>query len=213
MPCCSTRLSFAVLPALVIASIFGFGLGQPDRAPAPAASNQPAEKPADPAYVLGYEMNRIDGTPTKLSEFEGKVILIVNTASKCGLTPQYEALEKLYRDKKDEGFVILGFPANNFGNQEPGSNAEIAEFCRENFEVSFPMFEKLSVKGEDRHPLYKRLAEQPAPIGAEPEWNFAKFLVNREGDVVARFPSRTKPTDEKFVEAIDKLIAEETPES
>ncbi|MFT5422447.1 MAG: glutathione peroxidase [Phycisphaerales bacterium] len=208
MPCCGTRLSFAVLPALLIGAAFGFGLGQPDNAQA----HKPDADPADPAYVLGYEINRIDGTPTKLSEFEGKVVLIVNTASKCGLTPQYEALEKLYRDKKDEGFVILGFPANNFGAQEPGSNSEIAQFCRENYEVSFPMFEKLSVKGEDQHPLYKRLAEQPEPIGAEPEWNFAKFLVNREGQVVARFASRAKPTDEKLVGAIDRLLAEEAPE-
>lgn len=206
MPCCSTRLSFAVLPAVLIGTVFGFGFGQPD------AAIQPEESETAPAYVLGHEMNRIDGTPTKLSEYEGRVILMVNTASKCGLTPQYEALEKLYREKKDEGFVILGFPANNFGNQEPGSNTEIAEFCRENFEVSFPMFEKLSVKGEDQHPLYEQLAGQPKPVGAEPEWNFAKFLVNRDGDVVARFPSRTKPTDEKFVEAIDALIASETPE-
>lgn len=206
MPCCSTKLSFAVLPAILIGTVFGFGFGQPD------ATTEPGASITDPAYVLGFEMNRIDGTPTKLNEFEGKVVLMVNTASKCGLTPQYEALEKLYREKKDEGFVILGFPANNFGNQEPGSNADIAEFCRENFEVSFPMFEKLSVKGEDQHPLYKQLAEQPEPIGAEPEWNFAKFLVNREGDVVARFPSRTKPTDENFIDTIDALIAAETPE-
>jgi len=165
------------------------------------------ESDADPAYVLGYTMNTIDGTEKKLSDYKGKVVIMVNTASRCGLTPQYEGLEKLYRAHKDDGLVILGFPANNFGAQEPGSNKEIALFCSENYDVTFPMFEKISVKGEDKHPLYKQLAEQPEPIGQEPEWNFAKFLIGRDGRVVERFASRTKPDDEKFMTAIKAQLA------
>ena len=126
---------------------------------------QPEPKSAMPVtpYVLKHEMKRIDGTAESLEKYKGKVVLMVNTASRCGLTPQYEALEKLYRDYKDKGLVVLGFPANNFMNQEPGSNKEIQAFCTERFDVTFPMFEKISVKGEDAHPLYKQLAAQPDP--------------------------------------------------
>lgn len=178
--------------------------GAPEGVP-PAETQVPAETVTP--FVLGYEMARIDGRKEKLSAYKGKVVLMVNTASRCGLTPQYKGLEELYRKYKERGLVILGFPANNFGNQEPGTNKEIAEFCSENFEVSFPLFEKISVKGEDAHPLYRQLAKQPEPIGGEPKWNFTKFLVNHEGKVVARFEPRTQPSDPRMLEAIEALLA------
>lgn len=168
---------------------------------------QPPVPSEDPFYVLDYEMMRIDGTPERLDKYRGKVILIVNTASRCGLTPQYEGLQELYDDKKDEGFVVLGFPANDFGRQEPGTNDQIEEFCRENYGVTFPMYEKIHVKGDEVHPLYERIIELPAPIGGEPKWNFTKFLVGRDGRVIARFEPRTKPDDKAFVSAIDEALA------
>ncbi|TVQ63069.1 MAG: glutathione peroxidase [Phycisphaerales bacterium] len=158
--------------------------------------------------VLDFTMNRIDGTPQDLAEFRGDVVLIVNTASRCGMTPQYRGLEDLYREKKDEGFVVLGFPANNFMGQEPGTDEDIAAFCERNYGVTFPLFSKIIVKGDDMHPLYKRLTSQPAPVGGEIQWNFDKFLVDRQGRVVARFGPRTAPTDPAFVEAVEGLLAE-----
>ncbi len=159
--------------------------------------------------VLGYEMEMLDGTMVKLESYRGSVVLMVNVASACGLTPQYAGLEALYREHKKEGLVVLGFPANDFGSQEPGTNEEIAQFCSGTYDVTFPMMSKIHVKGKEVHPLYKQLAAQPEPIGGEPEWNFAKFLVNRNGDVIARFPSRTTPSDLGLVEQVKKLLAED----
>jgi glutathione peroxidase len=179
---------------------------------------QPAAKPTqpqeqdvtkDPAYVLGHAMKLIDGTDQDLGAYKGKVVVFVNVASKCGYTPQYEGLEKLYREKKDSGLVILGFPANNFGGQEPGTNAEVAEFCKSSYGVTFPMFEKISVKGEDQHPLYRQLAAQPEPIGGDPKWNFTKFVADKSGRVAARFDSKAKPDDKDFIARIDELLAQE----
>jgi len=159
--------------------------------------------------VLGYEMEMLDGSMQSLEAYRGKVVLMVNVASRCGLTPQYEGLEALYRKYKKEGFVILGFPANDYNGQEPGTSEEIAQFCSENYNVTFPMAAKIHVKGKEVHPLYKQLAAQPEPIGGEPEWNFAKFLVNRKGEVVARFPSRTVPSDKELVAEVNVLLAED----
>lgn len=172
------------------------------------ASTQPAqeEKPVS-KYVLSYQMDSIQGEPVKLESFKGKVVLMVNVASKCGLTPQYAGLEKLYREHKDEGLMVIGFPANNFMGQEPGTNKEIHAFCTGEYGVTFPMMAKISVKGKDAHPLYKQLAAQPDPVGGEPSWNFDKFLVNRSGEVVARFGPRTKPDDKDLVETIESLIS------
>lgn len=175
---------------------------------------QPSQKiteEIDPAYVLHFTMDRIDGEPQELIEYEGKVVLMVNVASRCGLTGQYEPLQALYEAKKDEGFVVLGFPANDFMGQEPGSNEEIAEFCQMNFGVTFPMFAKISVKGDEKHPLYTRLSELPEPMGGEPSWNFTKYLVGRDGKVVRRFDPRTKPDDEAFVAEVERLLATEAP--
>ena len=141
-----------------------------------------------------FTMNAIDGTPVGLSSYKGKKVLIVNVASKCGYTPQYADLQELH-EKYGDKVVILGFPANNFGGQEPGSNLEIASFCEKNYGVSFQMFEKISVKGKDRHPLYTWLAEQS---GEEPSWNFCKYLIDENGQVMAFFPSAVNPLDEQI---------------
>ncbi|MBL0921403.1 MAG: glutathione peroxidase [Phycisphaerales bacterium] len=153
-------------------------------------------------------MNLVSGTPQRLENYRGDVILIVNVASKCGMTPQYKDLQALFEAKKDQGLTILAFPANNFMNQEPGSNEDIAAFCEREYGVTFPVFEKISVKGEDIHPLYAMLTAQPEPVGGEIKWNFDKFLVNREGKVVARFGPRTKPSDAEFARTVDRLLAE-----
>ncbi len=158
--------------------------------------------------VLDYTLNSIDGQPAPLAEYKGKVILIVNVASRCGFTPQYEGLEAIYRKYKDQGFVILGFPANNFGGQEPGTNAEIKTFCSSKYNVTFPMYAKISVKGGDQAPLYRFLTDKqtnPASAG-EIKWNFTKFLVDREGKVIARFESPVKPESAEVTGAIEKAL-------
>lgn len=195
--------------AASVAGVVGTAVAlEPDPKPIHPPTAQPAKQtPAVSANVLGHTVKRIDGTEESLESYRGKVLLIVNVASKCGMTPQYAGLEQLYKDKKDAGLVVLGFPANNFRSQEPGSNPEIAEFCKTRFGVTFPMFEKISVTGTDQHPLYKQLAAQPAPIGGDPSWNFTKFLVDRSGNVVARFEPRTRPDDPALVKKIDELLA------
>lgn len=148
----------------------------------------------------------IKGNSVPLSKYKGKPVLIVNVASKCGFTSQYAGLEKLYSDKKAKGFMIIGFPANNFGAQEPGSNSEIAEFCRLNYGVSFDMMAKISVKGSDQHPLYKFLTET-SPNPGDIRWNFEKILVGKDGKVKARFPSATAPNDPALLKAIDAELS------
>lgn len=164
-----------------------------------------SEHAADARYVLGYTMNRIDGEPVKLEDYRGKVILMVNTASRCGLTPQYAGLQKLFEEHKDDGLVILGFPANNFGNQEPGTNEQIAEFCDARYSIGFPMFEKISVRGEDQHPLFKQLSK----LSEEPNWNFTKYLIDRDGNFVERFGPRVAPSDEALLGRVRELLASE----
>ena len=155
-----------------------------------------------------FKMKDIDGKDVQLKKYKGDVLLIVNTASKCGYTPQYEALQKIYDKYKTEGFEVLGFPANNFGGQEPGTEAEIKEFCTSKYKVTFPMFAKISVKGEDQDPLYKFLTSKetnPAFAG-DITWNFNKFLVDRKGNVVARFTSKDTPDSESVTAAIEKYL-------
>jgi glutathione peroxidase len=147
----------------------------------------------------------ITGDTTSLADYEGRVVLIVNVASKCGYTPQYADLEELYRTYKNRGLVVIGFPANNFGGQEPGSNEEILEFCQTRFDVSFPMMAKVSVKGSDEHPLFVKLTEQPDMAG-EIKWNFSKFLLDRDGRLVARYDSGVKPTSDEIVKQIEELL-------
>ena len=161
---------------------------------------------ADQATPLAGEMKGIDGKPVDLAVYKGKVVLVVNVASRCGKTPQYAGLQKLYEAHKDKGFVILGFPANDFGAQEPGSDAQIAEFCSANYGVTFPMFSKITVKGPDKAPLYKTLTETADPKG-EVGWNFEKFLIAKDGAVVGRFKSGVAPDDAQFVKAIEAALA------
>lgn len=148
----------------------------------------------------------IQGNDTSLKEYEGKVLLIVNVASKCGNTPQYAGLEKLYKEYKDQGLVVLGFPCNDFGAQEPGTNEEIIEFCSRTYGVSFPMFDKLHVKGPEQHPLYAVLAGKGAPFPGDVTWNFEKFIVGRNGNLKARFNPRTVPEDPEFVRSLEAVL-------
>ncbi len=165
-----------------------------------------AQKQASP---LDFTVKTIDGKEQKLSEYKGKVVLLVNVASKCGLTPQYTALESTYEKYKDQGFVIVGFPANNFGSPEPGTNEEIKQFCSSKYNVTFPMMSKISVKGDNKHPLYQFLTEGKAgkEFAGDIEWNFAKFLVDRNGNVMARFASKTTPDSPQVTGAIEKALA------
>lgn len=180
-----------------------------------------------PTELYGIPLKTITGADASLRDYAGKVLMIVNVASKCGLTPQYEGLERLYRRYRDQGLVVLGFPANDFAGQEPGSNVEIETFCRSTFGVDFPMFEKITVTGEDQHPLYRSLtATRPATtvsgnefrerlkgygMTPNPEpgvlWNFEKFVVGRQGDVVARFAPDTDPEDPRILEVIEAELA------
>lgn len=147
------------------------------------------------ASVYDFEANLLDGTPQRLDAYRGKALLIVNVASKCGFTPQYEGLEALYRANKDSGFEILGFPCNQFGHQEPGDADAIRDFCSAKYDVTFPLFAKIDVNGADAHPLYKFLKHAaPGVLGSEAiKWNFTKFLVDREGNVVRRYASADTP--------------------
>ena len=169
-------------------------------------SLQNCAKESNMGSIYDIEVKTIDGNTTTLAPYRGQVMLIVNVASKCGFTPQYEGLEKLYETYKDRGFVVLGFPCNQFGNQEPGSEEEIKNFCDVNYGISFPMFAKLDVNGDNTHPLYRYLKSAKSGIfGSEAiKWNFTKFLVDREGNVVERYASPTKP--ESLSEPIEALL-------
>ena len=158
--------------------------------------------------VLDFTLNSIDGKPAPLSQYQGKVVLIVNVASRCGYTPQYAGLEKIYEKYKDKGFVILGFPANNFGAQEPGTDEEIKTFCSSKYMVTFPMYSKISVKGEGIHPLYQFLTDKQAnpKTGGYIQWNFTKFLVGKDGKVIARFEPAVTPESADVTSAIEKAL-------
>lgn len=165
----------------------------------------------DTMNIYSYVMKDIDGKSVSLEQYKGKVLLIVNVASKCGYTPQYKTLEQIYEKYKDRGFVILGFPANNFRSQEPGTDAEIKQFCTVNYNVQFPMFSKISVIGDDIHPLYRYLTskESDPEFSGRIRWNFEKFLIDRKGKIIARFPSATPPDDITVISAIDKALKPE----
>jgi glutathione peroxidase len=158
--------------------------------------------------VLEFTMKNIDGKDVKMDDYRGKVLMIVNVASKCGYTPQYEGLESIYRKYKDQGLVVMGFPANNFLGQEPGTNEEIKTFCSTRYNVTFPMFSKISVKGDDIHPFYRFLTskETNPEFSGDISWNFNKFLVDRTGKVVDRFSTGEKPESEKIALAIEKAL-------
>ena len=156
----------------------------------------------DSPVVLAGSMELLDGTEKDLGEYLGGVTLVVNTASKCGLTPQFESLQKVYSENRDRGFTVLGFPANDFMEQEPGTGEEIAEFCQKNYGVEFPMFAKTSVVGDEANPLFAELANQ----SEQPEWNFAKYLIDREGRLIRKFPAPTDPADDDVIAAIDSAL-------
>jgi len=174
--------------------------------PKPVRQQAAAGPPAKSIY--DFQMKDIDGKDVKLDKYKGKVVMVVNTASKCGYTPQYEGLQAIFDKYKDQGLVVLGFPANNFGGQEPGTEAEIKEFCTLKYKVTFPMFAKISVKGEDQHPLYTYLtsAETNPAFPGEISWNFNKFLIDRNGKIIARFGSKDTPQGEAVTSAIETAL-------
>lgn len=202
-----------------IATFLGFGLlvatatalpWQPADSTKPANPDKTPDaaeqaKPADP-YVLGNTLKDIDGKDQPLAQYKGKVLLLVNVASKCGYTRQYAGLETLQQTYKDQGLVVLGIPSNDFGSQEPGTESEIKEFCSKNYKVTFPMFSKIPVTGVEAHPLYKQLAAQKGVAGGEPKWNFNKYLVDREGRVVEHFDSGVKPESDLLKKKIEALL-------
>ena len=176
-----------------------------------SCEQQPSNKKSEAnmqSKIYSFTMNDIDGKAVSLSQYQGKVLLIVNVASKCGYTKQYAGLQKLYGKYKDNGFVILAFPANNFLRQEPGTDSEIKAFCTTKFNVTFPIFSKISVKGKDIHPLYQYLTnpEENREFGKPIKWNFNKFLIGKDGETIARFPSKVAPMDASLLEALNEAV-------
>jgi glutathione peroxidase len=159
------------------------------------------------AKLYDFQVNTIDGEPQPLSDFEGNVVLVVNVASKCGLTPQYQGLESLYREYRDRGLVVLGLPCNQFMNQEPGTEDEIKAFCTTKYDVSFPLTSKIEVNGEDRHPLYQWLTGEESGFPGPIKWNFEKFLIGRRGEPLARYAPQTAPDDARLRDDIERALA------
>lgn len=206
-----TRAVSAGAAALSLVSPLGCSKPAKDDAPAspapPPGPTAPSGSPAASAKtssVYDFTIDTIDGAPRSLDDFRGKVLLLVNTASECGYTPQYEGLQKLHATYEKRGFSVVAFPSNDFGGQEPGSNKEIKAFCSTKFGVTFPLFAKITVKGPNKHPLYAMLSQTP-PAG-EVSWNFNKFLVGKDGHVVARFDSKVTPESTELVQAIEKAL-------
>jgi glutathione peroxidase len=188
------------LVAATFALSVGVSIG-PDRAVAEEAAKE----------LLDLSARRLAGSEEPLSHYRGDVLLIVNTASECGYTPQYAGLQTLYERYRKKEFNVLGFPSNDFGKQEPGDDRQIGAFCKSNYGVEFPMFSKVRVLGADAHPVYAYLTSLPKPIGGPVEWNFQKYLVDRNGNVVARFESDTEPDDPALVAAVERLLSEPAP--
>jgi glutathione peroxidase len=157
--------------------------------------------------IYDIPLKDIDGKATSLKPYEGKVLLIVNVASKCGYTPQYTGLEALYEKYKDKGLLVLGFPCNQFGGQEPGTNEQIKQFCSSKYEVTFPLFDKIEVNGPNRNQLYTVLAGESSPFPGNIKWNFNKFLIGRDGKILKRFESKVKPDSEELVQAVEAALA------
>jgi glutathione peroxidase len=161
----------------------------------------------DSPSLYDIPLKDINGKDTSLKNYKGKAVLIVNVASKCGLTPQYTALEALHKKYKDRGFSVLGFPCNDFNGQEPGTNAEIVQFCTGKYDVTFPLFDKLHVKGPEQHPLYTALTGKAAPFPGDVKWNFGKFLVSKDGTILNRFEPKTTPDAPEVKQAIEAALA------
>jgi glutathione peroxidase len=196
---------------LIVVAILGFSmLAAAD--PTTQPTTQPMEATDAVAPALRFTMKSLDGKDVNLGQYQGKVILMVNTASKCGNTPQYAPLEALYKKYADQGFVILGFPSNDFKQQEPGTDAEISAFCTKNYGVTFDMFSKVDVKGDNICDLYKFLTSEDTdkPFAGDITWNFEKFLIGRDGNIVARFKPKTKPDSPAVIEAIEVELAKKS---
>jgi glutathione peroxidase len=171
------------------------------------AHSQAHTRPTERSPIMDHTVTTLAGKTMKLSEYRGKALLIVNTASECGFTPQYAELEKLYQQYKDRGFLVLGFPSNDFGAQEPGTSEDIQNFCEKNYGVSFPMFDKIHARGPEISPVYKTLTtETPQGIAGDVKWNFTKFLVDPKGKVVARFEPNVKPLSPEVTKAIEGVL-------
>ncbi len=194
----SHRISFFGCTACIVLT-FTFGACKQ------GYSAETAARGATAPPLYSFTLNDIDGNPLPLNTFKGKVLLVVNTASLCGNTPQYEGLQTLYEHYREQGLEILAFPANNFGKQEPGTNEDIKSFCYTKYALQFPLFGKISVKGADMHPLYHYLTTR-SPFPGEIEWNFQKFLVNREGEVIARYRPGLKPLSAQIVQDIERAL-------
>jgi glutathione peroxidase len=164
---------------------------------------------AGAANIGDIKLNDINGQPTSLKAYAGKVVLLVNVASKCGNTPQYKGLEAMYEKYKDKGFVIVGVPCNDFAGQEPGTAVEIVKFCTDNYQVTFPLMDKIHVKGPDQHPLYAALTKDPAIPGpkGDIDWNFAKFVIGRDGNVIKRFANKVQPENADLVQTVETALA------
>lgn len=193
-------MSKRIVPLVAITILAFIGLGS-------VLGHRTKEKPV--ASLYEFTVKNIDGSDVKMDAYRGKVLLLVNVASHCGYTPQYDGLERIFKKYHGQGFEVLAFPANNFGAQEPGTNAEIKDFCTLKYNVTFPMFAKISVKGHDQHPLYAYLtAKETDPEFAGPiTWNFNKFLIGRDGKIVARFESKDEPESDKVKQAVEKALA------
>ncbi|WP_338867564.1 glutathione peroxidase [Myxococcus stipitatus] len=189
----SIATALAVTPALA---------GETTKPSTPSKSQPASEKPSMSLHDLSA--NRLDGKSSKLSDYQGKVLVIVNTASECGYTPQYAGLEKLYQEYKAKGVEVLGFPSNDFGEQEPGTSEQIARFCELRYKVTFPMFEKVKTKGDGQSPVYAFLAKKHDA----PKWNFHKYVVGKDGQVRAGFPSKVTPESDELRKAIDAALAQ-----
>ena len=200
-----TKFAYSLFIALAAASAGALFLSR-----GPVTGNAQTKPKQEKAMRSIYDIpvKTIDGKPTTLADYKGQVLLIVNVASQCGYTPQYEGLEKIYEQYQSKGFAVLGFPANNFGGQEPGTEAEIVTFCSTNYGVKFPMFSKLSAAGADIHPLYKFLTEKETNpnFAGKINWNFNKFLIDKAGNPIARFDSADKPESAKVTQAIGQAL-------
>ena len=212
--CCKRTIPgklLLIIAALALCIGVGRFIVEQANAEDPKENDVKSQAPA----ALDFEMETIDGDKVHLDQYHGDVVLMVNVASKCGLTKQYKALQKLHEEYAEKGLSILGFPANNFGKQEPGTNDEIATFCEKNYGVEFDLFAKISVAGDDQAPLYAFLtSEETNPkFSGKIGWNFEKFLVSREGKVIARFSPRTKPDSEEVLQALEEALAQPVPDA
>lgn len=199
-------LSLSALALLSYSAPYGEkALAQPPFTLASSTAQIKTDQETQPTKIYDFTMDDIDGKPRRLDEFKGKVVMIVNTASFCGNTPQYEGLQSLYEQYRDQGFTILAFPANDFGKQEPGDNKEIAEFCYTKYSLEFPLFSKITVLGDQKHPLYRYLTENTSFPG-EIKWNFQKFLVDRQGQVIARYAPKQQPLTPEIVQDIEQAL-------